>query len=523
MSILMIIVVLVLPISPATCTPAGDNIGNNITNSSKQSVCNSCLLKSLSKSVLFSNIVERYIQIYRPKLSKAEVRVLEDCSTLAALNTDFLSASLEIINSTAASTTKGADDVQCWLSAILTNLETCFDGLQATFSAGDVKNGLSTHLLNGIKVYGASLSLVTRAYDQKKGTVSVSVSVPQPTKEQLDHYQQQTNTIFDQVLVSDHIMIVSQDGRGNFSTITDAINAAANNSDGRNGYVMIYVNAGVYEEYISIAQNKKYLLMKGAGINKTVITGCRSAADGWSTFNSATFAVMAPNFVMMGITVRNTAGAFKGQAVALLSGAHYSTFYRCSFEGYQDTLYVFSMRQFYRECDIYGTVDFIFGNAAVVLQNCNIYPRLPMTGQFNAITAQSRTHPSQNTGIIIHNCTIRAADDLASSSNDHQNVQTYLGRPWKIYSRTVYMQSFMDSFINPDGWHIWTINSTLSRLYYAEFDNTGPGSNTSNRVLNWTTYHVINATDAANFTVSKFLTGDAWIPKTGVPYNGGLI
>ncbi|KAK2654408.1 hypothetical protein Ddye_014264 [Dipteronia dyeriana] len=519
MSSLMIIVVLVLPITPAT--PAGDNIGNNVTNSSKQSVCNSSLLKSLSKSVLFSNIVERYIQIYRPILSKAEVRVMEDCSTLAALNTDYLSASLEIINSAVASTTKGADDVQCWLSAILTNLQTCFDGLQATVSAENVNNGLSTHLLNDIKVYGASLSLVTRACDQKKGTVPMSMSVPQPTKEQLDHHQRQTNyTTFYQVLVRD-IMTVSQDGRGNFSTITDAINAAENNSDGRNGYLMIYVNAGVYEEYISIAQNKKYLLMKGAGINKTVITGCRSVADGWSTFNSATFAVMAPNFVMMGITVRNTAGAIKGQAVALRSGAHYSTFYQCSFEGYQDTLYVLSIRQFYRECDIYGTVDFIFGNAAVVLQNCNIYPRLPITGQFNAITAQSRTHPSQNTGIIIHNCTIRAADDLASSSN-HQNVQTYLGRPWNIYSRTVYMQSFMDSLINPDGWHIWTINSTLSRLYYAEFDNTGPGSNISNRVK-WPIYHVINTTDAANFTVSKFLTGDAWLPKTEVPYNGGLI
>ena len=82
--------------------------------------------------------------------------------------------------------------------------------------------------------------------------------------------------------------------------------------------------------------------------------------------------------------------------MAARNGADLSTFYHCSFEGYQDTLYTHSLRQFYRECDIYGTVDFIFGNAAVVFQDCNIYPRLPLQGQFNAIsiTAQGGTDPN---------------------------------------------------------------------------------------------------------------------------------
>lgn len=220
------------------------------------------------------------------------------------------------------------------------------------------------------------------------------------------------------------------------------------------------------------------------------------------------------------ITFRNTAGAIKHQAVAVRNGADLSTFYRCSFEGYQDTLYTHSLRQFYRECDIYGTVDFIFGNAAALFQNCNIYPRLPMPGQFNPITAQGRTDPNQNTGISIHNCTIRAADDLASSNS---TTQTYLGRPWKEYSRTVYMQSFMDSLINTVGWREWDGNFALSTLYYAEYNNTGPGSDTTNRVT-WPGYHVItNATDAGNFTVSNFLLGDNWLPQTAVPYSGGLI
>lgn len=219
------------------------------------------------------------------------------------------------------------------------------------------------------------------------------------------------------------------------------------------------------------------------------------------------------------MTFQNTAGAIKHQAVALRSGADLSTYYLCSFEGYQDTLYTHSMRQFYRECDIYGTVDFIFGNAAVVLQNCNIYARLPLPGQSDPITAQGRTDPNQNTGTSIHNCTITAAPDLAA---DNGTTKTYLGRPWKEYSRTVVMQSFLDGLIDPAGWLMWSGDFALSTLYYAEYNNTGPGSDTSNRVT-WPGYHVINSTEASDYTVSEFLLGDFWLPQTGVPYSGGLV
>lgn len=228
--------------------------------------------------------------------------------------------------------------------------------------------------------------------------------------------------------------------------------------------------------------------------------------------------MVSPNFVAVNITIRNTAGSIKQQAVALRNGADLSTFYSCSFEGYQDTLYTHSLRQFYRECDIYGTVDFIFGNAAAVFQNCNLYPRLPMPGQFNAITAQGRNDPGQNTGTSIQKCNIRAADDLASSTG---NTVTYLGRPWKEYSRTVYMQSYMDSMITPLGWSVWSGDFGLNTSYYAEFDNSGPGSDTSRRVT-WPGYHIINSTDATNFTVSAFISGDDFLPQTGVPYDGGL-
>ncbi|XP_021805089.1 probable pectinesterase/pectinesterase inhibitor 7 [Prunus avium] len=491
--------------------------------------------KSLSQSRKFLNLVDKYLK-RRSSLSLIAVRALEDCRLLAGLNMDFLLNSFEMVNKTNNTLSNlKADDVQTSLSAILTNQQTCLDGIQSTASAWSLKTGLSAP--NDTKFYSVSLALFTKGWVPKKKMSKTW----KPTRKQsgfkngrlplkmssrtravyegiTKRKMLQTETEDDGVLVSE-VVTVSQNGTGNFSTINDAIAAAPNNSASTDGYFLIYVTAGVYEEYVSIAKNKRYLMMVGDGINQTILTGNRSVVDGWTTFNSATFAVTAPGFVAVNMTFRNTAGAIKHQAVAVRNGADLSTFYSCSFEAYQDTLYTHSLRQFYRECDIYGTVDFIFGNAAVVFQNCNLYPRLPMSGQFNAITAQGRTDPNQNTGTSIHNCTIRAADDLASSNS---STKTYLGRPWKEYSRTVYMQSYIDSVVDPAGWRAWDGEFALSTLYYAEYNNTGPGSNTTSRVT-WPGYHVINATDAANFTVTNFLLGDDWLPQTGVPYTGGLI
>lgn len=229
-------------------------------------------------------------------------------------------------------------------------------------------------------------------------------------------------------------------------------------------------------------------------------------------------AVVGDNFIARDITIRNTAGPNNHQAVALRSGSDLSVFYRCSFEGYQDTLYVHSDRQFYRECDIYGTVDFIFGNAAVVLQNCNIFARKP-PNRTNTLTAQGRTDPNQNTGIIIHNCRVTAASDLKPVQS---SVKTFLGRPWKEYSRTVYIKTFLDSLINPAGWMEWSGNFALNTLYYAEYMNTGPGSSTANRVK-WGGYHVLNSpTQVSQFTVGNFIAGNSWLPATNVPFTSGL-
>ena len=112
-------------------------------------------------------------------------------------------------------------------------------------------------------------------------------------------------------------------------------------------------------------------------------------------------------FIARDMGFRNTAGASKHQAVALMSNSDQSVFYRCRTDAFQDSLYAHANRQFYHECNVYGTVDFIFGNSAVVLQNCNILPKVvPMPGQQNTITAQGKIDPNQNNGISLHNCSI---------------------------------------------------------------------------------------------------------------------
>ena len=220
-------------------------------------------------------------------------------------------------------------------------------------------------------------------------------------------------------------------------------------------------------------------------------------------------------FIAKGISFENYAGPSKHQAVALRSGADFSAFYQCSFIAYQDTLYMHSLRQFYRDCDVYGTVDFIFGNAAVVLQNCNLYARRPDPNQRNIFTAQGREDPNQNTGISVLNSKVAAAADLLPVL---ANFTTYLGRPWKQYSRTVFMYCNMESVVHRRGWLEWDGDFALDTLYYGEYMNRGPGSNTTDRVT-WPGYRVINSSDeAAQFTVANFIQGNQWLPPTGVPF-----
>ncbi|WOH15834.1 hypothetical protein DCAR_0935380 [Daucus carota subsp. sativus] len=290
-------------------------------------------------------------------------------------------------------------------------------------------------------------------------------------------------------------LVVAQDGSGSFTQISEAVAAAPINSL-RKFYIKI--NAGTYNERVQVGYDKKNLAFIGDGMDSTIITFGRSTEAGYILTDTATADILGDGFIAMGITFINSAGSSNEQAVALRSTSHFSAFYQCRFEGFQDTLFVGNGTQFYRSCEIYGSVDFIFGDAAVVFQNCDIYVREPPPGKACYVTAQARDSKKKNTGTV------------------------YLGRPWRSYSTVVVMQSYLDDIIDPQGWLPWENTDTgLDTLYYGEYQNRGPGAVTNQRVT-WKGFRVMDFSDAKKFTVRNFLQGEEWLPLINIPFSPDL-
>nr|XP_011469658.1 PREDICTED: probable pectinesterase 56 [Fragaria vesca subsp. vesca] len=217
-------------------------------------------------------------------------------------------------------------------------------------------------------------------------------------------------------------VVVAQDGLGDFASIMDAVDTLPEDSPDR---FIIRIKAGVYDEIVTVGKKKLNVVFIGDGVDSTVVTGNRSNVGGVRTFESATLVIEGDGFLATGITFENRAGPKAEQAVAVRINSYRTAFYRCRIASFQDTLYTQDGVQFFRECEIYGTVDFIFGHARVVLQNCYIYGRLPTLGQTITITAQNRD-PTCLSGIVIHNCAISATKELSESVFP---VKVYLGRP----------------------------------------------------------------------------------------------
>lgn len=227
---------------------------------------------------------------------------------------------------------------------------------------------------------------------------------------------------------------------------------------------------------------------------------------------------MGDYFIAKDIGFENSAGPEKHQAIALRVAADKSIFYNCHVDGYQDTLCVHTYRQFYRDCRIRGTIDFVFGDGAAVFQNCTLAVRKPLKEQHCIVTAQGRTDARQPTGLVLQNCSIVADDSYNEVKGE---VKTYLGRPWKQYSRTVIMESTIDDLIQPEGWLEWNKTFAFQTLFYSEFNNRGSGSSKTDRV-NWSGVKELPIDRVQRFTASKFIDGDAWIPSTGIPHTSGF-
>ncbi|VVA28015.1 PREDICTED: pectinesterase [Prunus dulcis] len=443
-------------------------------------------------------------------LSKA---ALENCQELLSLALDHLNDSL----SDDKSLFDVFDDLKTWLSSSGTYQQTCIDGFDD--AKAELKDKIVSYLKNSTELTSNSLAIVSwiskvvssvklrrlLTHPATTATASYSEGVPEWL------HPRDRKLLESSDLRKKADIVVASDGSGKYKTIHAALKAVPDKSKKR---TVIYVKKGVYFENVRVEKTKWNVLVVGDGSTATIVSAGRNVIDGTPTFSSATFAVFGKGFIARDIGFRNTAGAAKHQAVALMSTADQSVFYRCHIDAFQDTLYAHSNRQFYRECNIYGTVDFIFGNSAVVLQNCNIMPKRPMAGQQNTITAQGKIDPNQNTGISIQNCSISPYGDLSS-------VQTYLGRPWKNYSTTVYMQTFMGSLINPSGWLPWVGNTAPDTIFYSEFQNFGPGSSTRNRVK-WKGLRTINSKTAGKFTVHSLLQGNKWISDASVTYKSNL-
>ncbi|KAI5424771.1 hypothetical protein KIW84_030819 [Lathyrus oleraceus] len=316
-------------------------------------------------------------------------------------------------------------------------------------------------------------------------------------------------------------VIVAKDGTGKFRTIKEAI---ASYPSGNKGRYVIYVKAGVYDEYITVPKTAANILMYGDGPQRTIVTGKKCFANGVKTMLTATFANTAPGFIGKAMTFENTAGPDGHQAVALRNQGDMSAFVGCHILGYQDTLYVQTNRQFYRNCVISGTIDFIFGISPTLIQHSVIIVRKPNMNQFSTVTADGTAEKNMATGIVIQDCQIVPESQLFPV---RFQVKSYLGRPWKAYSRTVVMESTIGDFIHPDGWFPWTGSNFENTLYYAEYANTGPGADVSKRIK-WKGYRgIISRAEANQFTAAEFLkagpqSGAEWLKAIRVPHYLGF-
>ncbi|KAF4393634.1 probable pectinesterase/pectinesterase inhibitor 21 [Cannabis sativa] len=413
------------------------------------------------------------------------------------------------------------DDLKIWLSAAVTYEQTCLDGFENT--TGEAGERMKSLLKTSQELTSNGLAMVTEI-----STILSSYNIPMNISRRLlssgggfesgpgwvNEGQRRLLAAKGPKIKAD--VVVAKDGSGKYKSINEALKDVPKKN---NKTFVIYIKQGVYAEKVMVDKHMTHVMMIGDGPTKTRITGKDNFIDGTQTFKTATVSIVGNNFIAKDMGFENTAGPTKHQAVALRANSDMSVFYNCHMDGYQDTLYTHAHRQFYRDCTISGTIDFIFGDAAALFQNCKMVVRKPLENQFCIVTAQGRTDKREATGLVLQNCTI--AGDPLYLPNKNKN-KAYLGRPWKEYSRTIIMNSQIDDIIAPEGWLPWAGTFAINTCFYTEISNRGPGSNKVRRVK-WKGIKNVPTTRATQYTASRFIRGDAWIKATGVPYTSGLI
>lgn len=297
-------------------------------------------------------------------------------------------------------------------------------------------------------------------------------------------------------------LTVAADGSGNARSIGEAIDKVP---DGNKARCVIRIKPGIYNEQVRVPANKPFITFLGDSAEKTILTFKLSNKEAGSTSAAYATYIGGHDFHAENITFENSFGT-GSQAVAVLVEADRTVFRNCRFLGWQDTLYAKNGRQYYIDSYIEGHVDYIFGQAAAVFENCHIHSK----GD-GYITAPMRFAADERSGFVFLRSKL-------TSENTSKGI--YLGRPWRDYGRSVFINTKMDAAIRPEGWHHWEPQREKT-AYLAEYGSTGAGANPEARV-SWA--KKLTDADVKQFSVEYFLGGrdgwdptrafDAWLEKT---------
>jgi pectinesterase len=296
-------------------------------------------------------------------------------------------------------------------------------------------------------------------------------------------------------------IVVAQDGTAKYKTVQEALDAIASNNKKP---VTIFIKNGVYKEKLHLDSSKAYVTVAGEDKYNTVLTFDDHTGKVYpnglaiNTQNSASFVVKANNFTLENITVENSAGFTAGQAVGLEVQGDKAIIRNCRIIGNQDILFTSrdNSDQYYEDCYIEGTTDFIFGSATCWFERCHIHSK-----KNSHVTAAST--PKEHTyGYIFNDCVLTGDTTLNKVS---------LGRPWRPYAAVVYIHCYIDKDIMPEGWANWNNTESYKTARYAEYKNYGPGANTSQRVQ-WSKQ--LSDDEAKQYTLKKVF-GD-WQPNNAL-------
>jgi pectinesterase len=302
-------------------------------------------------------------------------------------------------------------------------------------------------------------------------------------------------------------ILVAADGSGMYKTVQAAIDSIPENNTRQ---VVVFIKNGIYKEKLKIT--KAFVTLVGENRDKTILTYNDYAkmlnADGKEigTFLTPSVSICTNDFRAENITFQNSSGSGSvvGQALALDASGDRLAFFNCAFLGYQDTIYTGGTgRQYYEECFIKGDVDFIFGSATAVFNQCEIYSNNRNKEPNGYLTAAS-TPLDRPFGYVFLKCKLTADPDTAADS-------VYLGRPWKDYAATAFIQCSMGSHIKKCGWMNWNKPEREKTSRYAEYKSEGPGASPAGRV-DWS--HQLGDAEAEKYTLVNIFSGSdgGWNP-----------